>query len=249
MIGKVSTLFSPLQSLAPAGERIYAVGDIHGRLDLLKTLMDKVEQDAEKHEDNALFLVFLGDYIDRGPFSRQLIDYLLAHLPASDQIVYLRGNHENFLLRFLDGEDYIAHSWLRYGGTDTLLSYGLAPPDLRGAWQARLREAMLKAIDPAHVAFMREAGFSYERGDYFFAHAGVNPLMSLEKQDPTDLMEIRGEFLASNLDYGKIVVHGHTVTSVPDIRPNRIGIDTGAYATGHLTCLVLHQKDRYFLAT
>ena len=231
----------------PEGRRVYAIGDVHGRLDLLRALIAAI--DAEQKDAGAArpTLVLLGDYVDRGRDSRGVIDWLIeGPLPAFER-VHLRGNHEDSFLRFLD-DIAVGPSWLHYGGAETLASYGIqaAHDEDDPARLMALQTAFAAALPDSHRAFMRGLEPCRAIGGYFFVHAGVRPGVPLAEQSLDDLLWIRGEFLRSAADHGHVVVHGHTIGREPDIRRNRIGIDTGAFATGVLTCLVL-EEDRYRL--
>jgi serine/threonine protein phosphatase 1 len=240
---------APVSAQVPAGSRIYAIGDVHGRLDLLERLRAMIVEDAEQHPAERKVVVYLGDYVDRGPDSRGVIDLLArAELPGFENIV-LKGNHEDSLLQFLT-DPGIASAWMAYGGDATLYSYGVRPPDAgRVDDILAAQQAFAAALPPRHLAFLRALKLVHIEGDYAFVHAGFRANVAIERQDPEDMMWIRDEFLSSSADFGKIAVHGHTITDRPDIRPNRIGIDTGAFATGTLTCLVLEGTERRFLAT
>jgi serine/threonine protein phosphatase 1 len=235
-----------------AGLAVYAIGDIHGRLDLLTDLLAQVAVDAERHPaDQRRELVFLGDYIDRGTESRGVIDALLDLAWPDFTRTFLMGNHEEAMLEFLDGQtDGVG--WLTYGGLETLISYGVAirklPTDAESA--AEMRDALQAAVPPSHVDFLRRCVLSHVAGDYVFVHAGVRPGRSLEQQNRRDLLWIREEFLrASGGLPGKVVVHGHTICDTPQDLGHRIDIDTGAFVSGRLTCLVLRGEGRRFLAT
>lgn len=231
----------------PPGLRVYAIGDVHGCRDRLRALHDAILADAERADPAQKVAVYLGDYIDRGIDSRAVIDDLLADpLPGFDR-VHLKGNHEDFLLRFLErGED--AAPWLLNGGDATLRSYGVDPyAGSRDPGPRSLRAALSAAMPEPHLRFFCELRLSHVAGDYLFVHAGLRPGVPLERQDPEDLLWIRTPFLDSRADHGKVVVHGHTPASVPEVRQNRIGIDTGAVYGGPLTALVLQDDDRDFL--
>jgi serine/threonine protein phosphatase 1 len=234
----------------PRGIRVYAVGDIHGRADLLVRLLDMITEDARAAPGPVNYLVYLGDYVDRGLHSRQVIDIMLADPPPTFGAIYLRGNHEATFLEFLNNPS-MGPGWFKFGGLATLKSYGIdvpatMTPDQRIVFaQAELR----RRLPPAHLSFLNHLRYSLTIGDYFFTHAGIRPGVALNAQDRQDLLWIRDEFLNSTVDHGKIVVHGHTISDLPEVRTNRIGIDTGAYASGHLTCLVLEDDRRRFLAT
>lgn len=235
---------------APPGSRIYAIGDIHGCLELLRDLHLLIHEDAYRHQAPRNVVVYLGDYIDRGRASRAVIDLLLREPLPGFELVHLRGNHEDTLLRFLE-DVTVGPNWLLYGGAETLASYGVQSP-VRINDTAAFRRAqteLAQRLPPAHLSFLRGLPLSHTEGDYLFVHAGLRPGVPLETQQAEDLMWIRDEFLRSNADFGKIVVHGHTITETPDVQRNRIGIDTGAFATGRLTCLVLQGTEWSFLQT
>jgi serine/threonine protein phosphatase 1 len=222
----------------PSGLRIYAVGDIHGRLDLLSKLLSQIDADIALRPTVRPVYVFLGDYIDRGSWSRETIDRLIEHGQTKES-VFLKGNHELIAIKCLS-ERELFDQWMRLGGLETLLSYGLAPETLANGRQvAELQSAFHSALPQAHFRFFRDLQNSFVCGDFFFAHAGVKPNVELSRQKESDLLWIREEFLSSSNDFGKIIVHGHTPTSEIYVGPNRINIDTGAFATGRLTCLVL----------
>lgn len=217
-------------------ERIYAIGDIHGRLDLLERAIAAIRRDVEEHGPAAL-TVTVGDYIDRGPQSCGVLDRLIEN-PFPTAYVALKGNHENMLEAFL-ADPATGLYWRQQGGLQTLQSYGIR---LRGFITANFADArdQLKAVLPAaHLNFLRSLKISLSHGKYFFCHAGVRPGVPLERQSEDDLLWIRDEFLSSRADFGKIIVHGHTPMPEPEVRPNRISIDTGAFATGRLTCVAL----------
>ena len=234
------------------GLAIYAIGDIHGRLDLLTDLLAQVAADAERHPvDQQRRLVFLGDYIDRGTESRGVVDALLDLSWPGFTHTFLMGNHEEAMLEFLD-EQTDGVGWLTYGGLETLISYGVSvrklPTDAASATE--LRDALREAVPPRHVDFLRRCVLSHVEGDYVFVHAGVRPGRSLEQQDRRDLLWIREEFLrAPGALPGKVVVHGHTICDSPQDLGHRIDIDTGAFVSGQLTCLILRGVSRRFLAT
>jgi len=237
---------------APPGSRVYAIGDVHGRLDLLKRLLGLIREDAAQAKSARKALVYLGDYIDRGPDSKGVIDLLLSR-PMRDagfEEIPIMGNHEDILLQFLADVRCGPH-WFAYGGMATLESYGVRPPRLMAAEEdlVRAQRELAGRIPPAHLDFLRRMKLTHEEGDYLFMHAGLRPGVALDEQIAQDLMWIRDEFLESNADFGKLVVHGHTIAETPQQRANRIGIDTGAYATGVLTALVLEGNGRRFLQT
>jgi serine/threonine protein phosphatase 1 len=232
----------------PAGLRIYSVGDIHGRLDLLDELLCRVDVDIALRPTARPILVFLGDYIDRGPCSRETIDRLIERR-GTNECVFLKGNHEQIAIKCLR-DPSLFHRWLRLGGVETLASYGVVPGNLtNGKNIVELQAAFHRALPQAHFGFFRDQQTSFACGDFFFAHAGVKPRIELSRQTENDLLWIREEFLTSSEDFGKTVVHGHTPTHEIEIMPNRINIDTGAFATGRLTCLVIEESTLSFIDT
>lgn len=242
----------------PEGTRVYAIGDIHGRLDLLLRLMEQIAQDAEQAlaeglAPRRLVLVFLGDYIDRGDDSRAVIDLLaggtLAAGPlAGAQQVCLRGNHEDYLLQFL-ADFSVAPAWFRNGGLEAVRSYLGHLPEGFGTDFPALQRRLYRSLPPSHLRFLSRLPLRHIEGDYLFAHAGIRPGVPIERQDAFDLMWIREPFLSTHQPLDKVVVHGHTGVAEPEIHPHRIAIDTGAYRSGRLTCLVLDGAGRRFLAT
>jgi serine/threonine protein phosphatase 1 len=235
----------------PPGVCVYAVGDVHGRADLLVALHELIAADAAQLTPGTeRIVVYVGDYVDRGLESRQVIDLLIANPLPDFRSVHLLGNHDAWLLGFLV-DPRIGPTWLRYGGDVTVHSYGvrvgLPVDDPR--YYAQLQEALRAMVPREHVDFLQGLELSFETGDYLFVHAGVRPGVSLDQQTAEDLLWIREPFLSYRYEFGKVVVHGHTVESEPVVRPNRIGIDTGACWTGCLTCLVLEEGTRRFLST
>jgi serine/threonine protein phosphatase 1 len=233
----------------PEGSRVYAIGDIHGRVDLLSRLQSMIVDDAKRYPTGRKVLVYLGDYIDRGPDSRGVIDLLAREPLPGFENVFLKGNHEDSMFQFLT-DPGIAPAWMAYGGEATLYSYGVRPPDSRRVQDVlAAQKAFAEALTPEHSIFLQALKLVHVEGDYAFVHAGFREGIPIRLQDPQDMMWIREEFLWSDADFGKIVVHGHSITEQPVVRHNRIGIDTGAFATGRLTCLVLEGAERRFLAT
>ena len=225
--------------------RIYAIGDIHGRLDLLEQMIGEIGRDMDAYHGDGL-TVTLGDYVDRGPDSRGVLD-CLARNPFATPYIPLKGNHEELLERFLRDPSF-GTSWRRLGGLETLNSYGISvAPLMTGKGYEAAADELQTVIPPAHAKFLESLKVSLDGGKYFFCHAGIRPGIPFERQTEQDLLWIRGEFLNSRLDFGKIVVHGHTPVEEPEILPNRINIDTGAFATGRLTCVVLEGDQRRFL--
>ncbi|MGD8326466.1 MAG: metallophosphoesterase family protein [Sphingomonadales bacterium] len=238
------------QHAIPDQMRLYAIGDIHGRLDLLEKLLHEIEQDSTDYHGEVT-VVFLGDYVDRGPQSKQVLDYLVQLKRQEEfKTVFLLGNHEQTMLDFMADVRASEH-WLRYGGIETLNSYDvqISSEDLHDESLERIRSELRRNLPAAHMEFLRGLRQSYELGDYYFAHAGVRPDIPLSAQVLDDLLWVREPFLSSNADFGRIVVHGHSISEEPVVRSNRIGIDTGAFASGRLTALVLEGNTRKFLIT
>lgn len=242
------------QARVPNGVRIYAVGDLHGRHDLLTRLFEKIELDAATAPEPQKELIFLGDYLDRGLYVRQTLDWLIG-FPARPEgkkyrLTCLCGNHEALLLSFLRNPE-LGQAWLENGANETFLSFGIKLSSLhpRPETFQNLSEQLHGKLHGAYLDFLSKRPLARTVGDYFFAHAGIDPDKPLARQKPADLLWIRDKFTQSAKLYDKVIVHGHTVSPQPEQRPNRIGIDTGAYATGRLTCLVLAGKQRKFLQT
>lgn len=232
------------------GTRVYAIGDIHGRLDLLLKLEAMIRDDLAKARPARSVAVYLGDYVDRGPESRAVIDHLLDRPLPVDEVVHLLGNHEDAMRRFLD-DLWIGQSWVGFGGRETLASYGVAPdrglPTMR--WMKEAQIAFDRALPARHRSFLDDLRLWHVEGGYLFVHAGIRPGVPIERQDREHLIWIRQEFLDSKANHGRVVVHGHSIRDEPEIRPNRIGIDTGACFSGRLTALVLERDERHFLST
>lgn len=229
--------------------RAYVVGDVHGRLDLLDALLGQIERDLHRHPVRRALLTFVGDLIDRGPASAQVVERLRTYAHPRVTTQFLLGNHEEVLLRILSGDASYISGWLKFGGAECLQSYGLEPQELAGldddAAVARIRAA----IPAEHRAFLESFADTCRFGDYVFVHAGIRPGIELDQQRQTDLRWIREPFLLDDTDHGYVVVHGHTITPKVDELPNRIGIDTGAYRTGELTALVIEGSRRRYLST
>lgn len=243
----------PAPGRVPDGVRVYAIPDIHGRADLLERLLDAIDQDLSRtgSDLDRVVGVFLGDYIDRGPRSRRVLDILTNGLPKRLETVFLMGNHEQFVLSFLDGLGEPA-GWLFNGGVETLISYGVPVPDsvyMSREGENHLRAALLDALPERHMVFLRNLRLMHQEGEYLFVHAGIRPGVAHDRQSPEDLLWIRGPFLTSSADLGAVVVHGHTITPRPLVLNNRIGLDTGAHETGRLTCGVLEGERLRFLRT
>jgi len=233
----------------PEGLRIYAVGDIHGRDDLLVRLHARIREDAAARPGPQPVAVYVGDYIDRGAGSSRVIDLLLGEPLPGFVSIHLKGNHEDMMLNFLERTPTLG--WLLNGGIATMASYGVTASGLAiyFADLDRVQRDLRAAVPPAHSRFLRDLALMHIAGDYAFVHAGVRPGVDLDAQLPADLMWIRDKFLKSTKDFGKVIVHGHTIVDEPEVCANRIGIDTGAFASHRLTCLVLEGSKRRFLRT
>jgi serine/threonine protein phosphatase 1 len=233
----------------PPGQRVYAIGDVHGRFDLLLDLIMRIAKDNAAREPTAVHVVMLGDLIDRGPQSREIIDFFLNGAPEFAQWHFIMGNHEEMLLKLIDQPDSaLMPQFLRFGGRETFESYG-APQRILDTPDLYTPDSLPFYVPEAHRAFMRRMEDGILVGDYFFTHAGIRPRVPIDDQEPQDLRWIRKGFLEDETDHGMIVVHGHTVLDEVEVRSNRIGIDTGAYATGRLTALGLEGTDRWFIQT
>ena len=232
----------------PEQGRLYVIGDIHGRSDLLDRMIGEISRDLEVSPVDESLTVTLGDYIDRGPDSRGVLDRLAGN-PFPTAFVALKGNHEDLFETFLR-DPSIADAWRHLGGLETLHSYGVPVGALMmGRNYHEAAQALQAAVPPAHFEFLRALKTSLTVGGYFLCHAGIRPGVPLDRQSEHDLLSIRDEFLSSKSDFGKIVVHGHTPIERPEMLPNRINIDTGAFMTGRLTCVVLEGQRVRFLST
>lgn len=241
----------PADPAVPPGHRVYAVGDIHGRADLLRRLQATIADDAAQTPAKTQnTVIYLGDYVDRGLESQAVIDLLLAPPPAGLTSVCLKGNHEEAMLLFL-ADVTIGPAWFAMGGDATAYSYGVGLP--KGASQedrfAQVWRELRQSMPAAHLAFLSDLRLTHEVGDYLFVHAGVRPGVPLDQQRSDDMLWIRDQFLAAESGWEKVIVHGHSVTHRPESLRHRIGIDTGAYATNVLTCVVLEGRERRFLST
>jgi len=234
--------------MPPDHMRIYAIGDIHGRADLLCQMHNAIAEHAAAADPADNHIVYLGDYIDRGLQVKEVIDILATAPPEEFTPVFLKGNHEEMLLEFLNGAG-ILEDWLAVGGRATLMSYGVMVTgqthDPIRAEQIRLE--FLDALPRNHHEFLSALQVSFRAGDYLFVHAGIRPGVPLENQYPGDLTSIREPFLSNRKNLDVRVIHGHNITSRPEILPWRIGVDTGAYATGRLSCVMIEGGQTSFL--
>jgi serine/threonine protein phosphatase 1 len=231
----------------PAGQRVYAIGDIHGRLDLFETLIAAVEADDAEAVKARTTVVLLGDLVDRGPDSAGVIARA-RQWKQHRRLHVLAGNHEEMFLLSFQKKDVLRH-FLRFGGRETLESYGIAANPKNKKELEALQEAMHDRVPAADLEFIREMEDRVVVGDYAFVHAGIVPQIALDKQAGADLRWIREPFLSSEERHSHMIVHGHTIYSKPELRTNRIGIDTGAFASGRLTALVLEGTGRRFIQT
>ena len=238
------------KAAVPEDMRIYAVGDIHGRADLLKRLMRKIEEDARAAPEARKLLIFLGDYVDRGFQSKDVIDFLIEGDFSRFETYFLRGNHEAAFETFLSDPSF-GPQWARFGGAETLMSYGIQPPrakTVESEW-TEVCEQLNQVLPASHRHFLSSLTLYEAFGDYVFVHAGLKPGQPLEAQNEKDILWIRDEFLSDERPFDRMVVHGHTPISEPHLDHRRIGIDTGAYLTGKLTAACLSGTNVSFLST
>ena len=229
------------------GRALYAIGDVHGRIDLLHEMIAEIDNDIATSDDgDRPHLVFLGDYIDRGAQTREVIDTLIALQSRHDlETTFLIGNHEAFCLKFIQ-DARIGPMWARHGGLATLQSYGVSLVELGHDW-THARDTFLHNLPATHLAFLLALKPMAAIADYVFVHAGVRPGVTLETQEVKDLLWIREGFLDRRVDCGKTVVHGHTPVTRPELKDGRIGIDSGAYMTGNLSAVKLTDHDVEFI--
>jgi serine/threonine protein phosphatase 1 len=248
-LGRLFRRASPLPEAAP-GERVYAIGDVHGRLDLLRRLLRTVRSDAAGMERTDARIVLLGDFVDRGPHSRQVLELIrLLQRRAPDRIVALAGNHEDLLLASARGDAAAQGVWLRNGGDATLRSFGLDPAEFAVSSAAERGRRLRQALGEDMLGWLEMLPLSWRSGDYFFCHAGVRPGVPLNNQRREDLLWIRHVFLDSGRDHGAVIVHGHSETDEAEIAANRINVDTAAHRSGELTAVGLQGACRWLLST
>jgi len=233
----------------PPGYRVYAVGDVHGRLDLLDDALSRIEADIDSRARAQNIIVFLGDLIDRGPSSAQVIERVRTYRRPAVRTVFLSGNHEEVLLRLLRGESRFLRDWLSFGGAQCARSYGISSTALKRMDPGQAVEVLRQKIPGHDQAFLKSFVDTFRIGSYLFVHAGVRPGVPLSDQTQADLRWIRRPFLENDDDHGFVVVHGHTIAEKVDVRANRIGLDTGAYRSGVLTAMGLEGRERWFLQT
>ncbi|WP_176591300.1 metallophosphoesterase [Sphingobium sp. EM0848] len=229
--------------------RVYAIGDIHGRDDLFAELLEKIARDEADRPPLPRLLILLGDLVDRGPQSAQVVERAMKLAQSGQNIRFIKGNHEEMFIAAARGEAQAAHFFRRFGGVETLASYGLSPDDSSAMSDAALAQWMLTHIPRGPIDFLDDFPDMLTIGDYLFVHAGVRPRIALDAQIPADLRWIRGDFLNHRRRFGKMIVHGHSISEDVDIQSNRIGIDTGAFRSGKLTAIGLEQGQRWFLQT
>ena len=251
MLDRLKNLFhrkeAARSAAVPEGARVYAIGDIHGHFDMFRRLAESIENDDGQAAPAQTTVILLGDLVDRGPHSAQVIDFAREWQRNRD-VRIICGNHEEMFLRSLESEDVLRH-FLMHGGKETILSYGMAEDRYRRASLTELTEWMHAHVPPADLDFMRSFEDMIAIGDYLFVHAGIAPEIALRDQSVGDLRWIREPFLSYPRSHGPVVVHGHTITRTAEDRGNRIGIDTGAYCYGRLTALVLEGTRRRYLET
>jgi serine/threonine protein phosphatase 1 len=239
---------APPGSVNP-GCRFYAIGDIHGRLDLLERLLARIDEDHAARGAMPRTLVFLGDLIDRGPKSAQVVERLRLLAEAEPSTRFLLGNHEEVMLKALDGDQAALPFFLRIGGKETVLSYGIDEDSYLRADYPTILELMRQVVPQAHIDFLNGFENIIVEGDYAFVHAGVQPKLPLGEQKPDTLRWIRQGFVDYNGTLEKIIVHGHTISEEVEETPCRIGIDTGAYITGRLTAMGFEGGERWTIQT
>ncbi|WP_206366206.1 metallophosphoesterase family protein [Sphingomonas flavalba] len=233
----------------PPGERVYAIGDIHGRRDLLDQLLDRIADDDRARGPAATTLIFLGDLIDRGPDSAGVVARVKEVATGPMRVRMLLGNHEEVFLKALGGDRQALRFLVRIGGRSTIISYGIPPAEYDGMDFDTLGARLGKQVPDEDIAFLKGFEDQIRIGDYLFVHAGIRPRVALDQQSGSDLRWIRGDFLDYRGDHGCMIVHGHTITEAVDEQPNRIGIDTGAFASDRLTALGLEGRQRWYLST
>lgn len=233
----------------PKRRRAYVIGDVHGCLELLERLLSRIELEIREDARPKTSIVFLGDLIDRGPHSAAVIERLRTYAPPGASVHFIMGNHEEVMLRVLDGEAELIPSWLRFGGVETLRSYGLESREITRLAPEEAVDRIRKAVPKSHVDFLRHFADSISFGGYLFVHAGIRPGVNLSEQAQSDLRWIRSPFLEDESDYGFVVVHGHTITNSVEVTSNRIGIDTGAFCTGTLTALAIDGRRKWLIQT
>ena len=245
MFDSIRRLFSSGQPARPSarvpdGERWYVIGDIHGRRDLLEALQQAIETDDAGGSETTV--VFLGDLVDRGPDSKGVVR-LARKWGETRKVRYLAGNHEEMFLQSFEDKEVLRH-FLKHGGRETVLSYGIDKKAYSKMKMGELQDAMHAAVPRKHREFLESFEDLIVAGDYVLVHAGINPKLGIEEQKKSDLRWIRDRFLSHEEPFSHVVVHGHTIFEDVEHRDYRIGIDTGAFRTGRLTALVLEGSER-----
>ena len=233
----------------PKGRRAYVVGDIHGCLDLLDRLLARIEQDISEGPKAKASIIFLGDIVDRGPSSAEVVERLRTYSHPRASAHFIMGNHEEVMLRVLSGDGDVLANWLKFGGKETLASYGVDAKAVKKLDGEELAKVLRDHVPETHRKFLAGFSDSISFGDYVFVHAGVRPGIDLAEQSQFDLRWIREPFLSDLSERGFVVVHGHTISNAVDVTPNRIGIDTGAYSTGVLSALAIEQSRKWLIQT
>lgn len=231
------------------GERVYAIGDIHGCYHQMIELIGMIHTDCAARKDKQTYLIFLGDLIDRGPDSRGVIEHLMRFPYEFASPLFIKGNHEEMMVRGLTGEPELLSGWLEHGGYSCAESYGVPRSHLQGQEADAQEHVLRSAIPKSHAMFLKGFLESVQFGDYLFTHAGIRPGVPLDQQSGREMRWIRGPFLEHEGDHGVVVVHGHTVNEDIVVKSNRIGLDTGAYKNGRLSAICIEEDEVSFLST
>jgi serine/threonine protein phosphatase 1 len=239
---------APAGQISP-GERIYAIGDIHGRADLLDMLLERIREDDATRGNATTRIIFLGDLIDRGPSSSQVIERAIALQKSSPECSFLLGNHEEVFLKSMAGDLKALSLFCRIGGRETVLSYDVTEQEYEAQDYPELLKTLQQCVPAEHISFLESFEDLIISGDYAFVHAGIRPGQPLTAQKASDLRWIRREFLEHPGAHEKIIVHGHTITDSVELKPNRIGLDTGAYASGRLSAMGFEGDQRWVVDT
>ena len=234
-----------LDARGPENMRLYAIGDVHGRLDLLEKMQARIRDEIERDKPADWRVIHLGDYVDRGPQSREVIELLMAACARESRFVALAGNHDHGLIEFL-AEPSMHGLFMDNGGIETAASYGVAFRSYQTL--GRFHADLLAAVPREHIRFILSRRFNIAFGDFYFCHAGIRPGVALDHQVPDDLIWIRNEFLRFPGLHPKVIVHGHTITHEPEVLANRVNVDTGAWLSGVLTALVIDGAEKRLLA-
>ncbi len=234
----------------PDGMRVYAIGDVHGRNDLLQSLLAQIDADDAARGAADSHILFLGDLMDRGPDSAGVIETAMALNSSSRKVRFLMGNHEEVMLKAVrDGDTKTTRFFLRIGGEETILSYPISRSEYKLLDMQELTDRLPRLIPQSHIDFLDSFEDQIIMGDYAFVHAGIDPDVPLAAQKPSTLRWIRDDFVSHKGDLEKVIIYGHTIYTDVDERGSRIGIDTGAYASGKLTAIGLEGGERWYLQT